>query len=135
MRSPWSFTWTWNSGGQSSIGYRVTRNDYGVRIILHYRWRDSESIAIPVHVQTTPTQFGGERSWFTCPLIVRDRACNRRVGKLHLPPGARYFGCRTCHDLSYRSAQEAHSTERVFAWLGLSAEQARNFDRIDRGKG
>jgi hypothetical protein len=28
------------------------------------------------------------------------------VGKLYLPPGARYFGCRRCHELTYRSCQE-----------------------------
>ena len=28
------------------------------------------------------------------------------MGKLYLPPGARYFGCRRCHELTYRSCQE-----------------------------
>ena len=32
--------------------------------------------------------------------------CNRRVAKLYLPPGGRYFGCRLCHGLTYKSAQE-----------------------------
>jgi hypothetical protein len=31
---------------------------------------------------------------------------NRERLKLYLPPAARYFGCRHCHDLTYRSAQE-----------------------------
>ena len=59
----------------------------GPTITLHYRWRDSEDVRIPVRLQTTPTQFGGERWWFTCPLIVNGVACNRRAGKLYLPPG------------------------------------------------
>ena len=46
------------------------------------------------------TEFGGERWWFTCPLKVNDVNCNRRVGKLYLPPGANYFGCRSCHELT-----------------------------------
>lgn len=25
--------------------------------------------------------------------------------KLYLPPGAQYFGCRSCYDLTYESAQ------------------------------
>ena len=100
-------------GNKSSIGYFVTWGD-APTITLHYRWRDSEDVRIPVHLQTTPTQFGGERWWFTCPLIVGGVACNRRAGKLHLPPGARYFGCRKCHDLTYRSCQEAHQEERLF---------------------
>jgi len=112
------FTWTWAGGNKSSIGYFVTWGDPPT-ITLHYRWRDSEDVRIPVHLQTTPTQFGGERWWFTCPLIVGGMACNRRAGKLHLPSGAKYFGCRKCHDLTYRSCQEAHQRERLFGRLGM----------------
>jgi len=111
-----AFTWTWAGGNKSSIGYFVTWGDPPT-ITLHYRWRDSEDVRIPVHLQTTPTQFGGERWWFTCPLIVGGVACNRRAGKLHLPPGAKYFGCRKCHDLTYVSGQTAHQRERLFATL------------------
>jgi len=117
-----AFTWTWAGGNKSSIGYFVTRggcdSPAGPTITLHYRWRDSEDVRISVHLQTTPTQFGGERWWFTCPLIVGGVACNRRAGKLHLPPGAKYFGCRKCHGLTYRSCQEAHQEERLFASIG-----------------
>ena len=101
-------------GAKYSIGWFVTWGDVPT-ITLHYRWRDSKDVRFPVRLQTTPTQFGGERWWFTCPLIVNGVACNRRAGKLYLPPGARYFGCRKCHDLTYRSCQEAHQTERLIA--------------------
>ncbi len=116
-----TFTWTWASGNKYSIGYFVTWGD-APTITLHYRWRDSEDVQIPVHLQSTPTQFGGERWWFTCPLIVSGAACNGRSGKLHLPPGAKYFGCRKCHDLTYRSCQEAHQEERLFASIGRMEE-------------
>jgi hypothetical protein len=35
--------------------------------------------------------------------------CRRMVTKLCLPPGHSSFGCRQCHDLSYRSVQEHDS--------------------------
>ncbi len=38
-------------------------------ITLHYRWRNMEDVLIAVHLQTTPTQFGGQRqkmSWPRC---------------------------------------------------------------------
>ena len=38
--------------------------------------------------------------------------------QLYLPPGGRYFGCRECHGLAYRSSQEAHQEERLFAAWG-----------------
>jgi len=33
--------------------------------------------------------------------------CGRRVAKLYLPRGARYFGCRHCYDLTYLSCQRS----------------------------
>lgn len=107
-------SWTWAGGNSSSIGFFVPRGD-SATVTFHYCWRGSENVQIPVRLQTTPMHFGGKRWWFTCPLIVNGVACNRRVGKLHLPPGARYFGCRKCHDLTYRSCQEAHQVERLFS--------------------
>ncbi len=104
-------TWTWASGVKSSVGCYVTCGN-GPTLTLHYRWCDREDLQIPVRLQSTPVHLGGERWWFTCPLVVNGVACNRRAGKLYLPPGAKYFGCRTCHDLTYRSSQEAHVEER-----------------------
>jgi hypothetical protein len=85
---------------------------------LHHQSPDTKELHIPVRLQVTRPTFGGKRWWFTCPLTVNGVACNRRVAKLHLPPGARYFGCRHCYDLSYRSCQEAHQLERRLAVAG-----------------
>lgn len=126
-----TFTWTWTSGNKSSVGYFVNSSGNRLTVTLHYCWRDSEDVRIQVRLQTTPTHFGGERWWFTCPLIVGGVACNRRVGKLHLPPGAKYFGCRTCHGLTYRSSQQAHQAERIWGRLGLCYD-ARTIRRLAR---
>jgi hypothetical protein len=128
-----TFTWTWTGGRQSSIGYHVTWNNGDPLITLRYRWRDAEDVETPVRLEMTPTQFGGQRWWFTCPLWVNGVACYRRAGKLYLSPGAKYFGCRLCHRLTYRSSQEAHQAERVFAHLGFSAEVARMFNERYQG--
>ena len=53
-----------------------------------------------VQLVTTPCNLGGRRWWFICP------RCGRRVGILHCPPGATYYGCRHCYDLSYESRNE-----------------------------
>lgn len=47
--------------------------------------------------------FGGKRYWFQCGLYTSNVFCGRRVGSLYLPPGASYFGCRHCHNISYDS--------------------------------
>ena len=59
-----------------------------------------------VCLTTTRPRFGGLRWWFVCPLTKAGRPCTRRVGKLYLPPGGHYFGCRHCHDLTYESVQQ-----------------------------
>jgi hypothetical protein len=106
-----TLSWTWGGGSKSCIGYSVVGDHDTATVTLHYRWRDTEDVSIAVRLTTTPTQFGGKRWWFICPLKVRGEVCNRRAGKLYLPPGAKYFGCRKCHDLTYRSCQEAHKPD------------------------
>jgi hypothetical protein len=120
-----TLTWTWNNGSTSSIGYSVTGGYDWRTITLHYRWRDKENVSIPIRLEATPTQFGGRRRWFVCPLSVGGIACNRRAGKVYLPPGAKYFGCRKCHDLTYRSCQQAHQIERLLDWRRFAAQAAR----------
>jgi hypothetical protein len=78
-------------------------------------------------VTSTVPRFGGLRWWFVCPLAVNGRDCGRRVGKLYLPDGARYFGCRRCHDLVYRSSQQARKPGallfRIAAQVGCSPQE------------
>ena len=124
------FTWTWTLGNTSSIGYRVSWEN-GPTITLQYVWRDGEEIELPIRLQTTSMKFGGERWWFSCPTFIRGKACDRRVAKIHLPHGSRYFGCRSCHDLTYRSSQEAHRSER-FGGGGCDAQIRRLLARLGR---
>ena len=59
--------------------------------------------------------------------LLRDGVpCRRRCGKLYLPPGARYFGCRICQDLSYESSHEAHPYDHPLgADFGMTLEEVR----------
>lgn len=47
------------------------------------------------------------------PPAPRGVRCGRRVRKLYLPPGGRYFGCRHCYRLTYTSCQESHQYDRL----------------------
>jgi hypothetical protein len=106
-----TLTWTWARCQKSAIGWLVTFGPVPI-LRLHYQFPDGEEVQIPVRLQSTPTPFNGKRWWFTCPLASNGISCNRRIGKLYLPPKARYFGCRECHELTYRSSQQAHYGER-----------------------
>lgn len=97
-----------------SIGFRLLAQGGDQPLLwLHYRFGEAENIELPIRLQTTRPHRGGCRWWFTCPLIVGGVACGRRVAKLYLR--GRYFGCRHCHGLTYRSCQQAHKLERSAA--------------------
>jgi len=110
-KSKGTFSWVWPTGGKSSVGYSITWGDDPI-VTFKYRCLGGEDVLTPIRLQITPTQFGGERWWFSCPLIKGGVTCDRRIDKIHLPPGARYFGCRKCHNLTYQSCQESHRAER-----------------------
>jgi len=112
-------------GGVFRISYTLRDLDEGA----------TEDIVIPIRLQTTRPHLGGVRWWFTCPLIVDGVACERRVAKLYLPPNDRHFGCRICHDLTYRSCQQAHQLERLLddgRFERRMARLHRQIARLDR---
>lgn len=94
--------WQWLRNGEkvAAIGVKVETGQ--LRLIYSYRRNcdEWESLDYPVRLQTTPCNYGGERYWFTCPAD----GCGRRVAVLFL--GGKYFACRYCYQLAYRSQRE-----------------------------
>ena len=91
---------------------------------------DGHPVDYHVDLTTTPMPDGiGCRFWFCCPILIDGQQCGRRVGKLYLPPGAKYFGCRHCHDLTYSSCQLSHNRglEEIAADLGISVRGVREY--------
>jgi hypothetical protein len=110
----------WSEGGNetASLGFHVLPEGGGLVLWLSYRVVGrQQDVEVRVPLETTRPHFGGVRWWFVCPLAVNGRACGRRAGKLYLPPGARYFGCRRCYGLTYTSCQESHKFDSVYRLL------------------
>jgi hypothetical protein len=96
----------WSLGGRvtSEITCTVDLTDEADPVLrLSYTYNGSP-VGYPVRLTTTAPHYGGARWWFLCPLIARGMECDRRVRKLYRV--GRYFGCRHCHDLTYKSRQE-----------------------------
>jgi hypothetical protein len=108
---------------RASIGYevRTDRDGTGWLRLRYTLTRTREEVNCRIALATTRPHLGGLRWWFICPLAVNGRVCRRRSGKLYL--GGRYFGCRVCHKLTYRSSQEAHQSERSDRMLFRLAAQ------------
>jgi hypothetical protein len=103
-----SFKWSRGGRPAGEVGFLVRQAGGLLALVLSYRVTPpGEDVEEFVPLVTTRMHRGGLRWWGRCPLLKRDRACGRRVGKLYLPPGNRYFGCRQCYDLTYRSCQES----------------------------
>jgi hypothetical protein len=105
-----SWQWQYADGRTNGINYEVRNLETAspsIRLSYTSTRPGGERESFNYHVELTTTQprFGGLRWWFICPLTVNGRPCSHRVGKLYLPPGSLYFGCRHCHDLTYTSSQ------------------------------
>ncbi|WP_020471188.1 hypothetical protein [Zavarzinella formosa] len=114
-------SWPSHEGEEISLRFLINRRCEFPTITLSGRLGNIENARQTFCLQATATPFGGQRWWFTCPLIIAGIPCGRRVGKLHLPPGERYFGCRHCHLLTYQSSQEAHQFDRLSVRLAMNS--------------
>ena len=137
-----SATLTWSNSVTrevtSRINYQVsTLNKQNPLIRLYYtRTNTKEDIDYKVRLTATKQNFGGRRWWFVCPLVVNNRACNRRVGKLYLPSGGKYFGCRHCYDLTYESCLESRQFDGLWKKLAKDLPEftPQEVKQIMRGK-
>ena len=88
-----------------------------------------------VRLETTTPHYGGFRWWFICPLVRRDGA-PRRVAKLYLPSGGKYFGSREGYGLTYTSCQESGKSRGLFRRLAaeLGTDEATIRAALNRGE-
>lgn len=134
-----SGAWGWFVGGRecASLSYVADLRDGEEspsvrRVQLRYtvgRGEGARELSYWIELATTRLPSGGLRYWFRCPLVQGDRVCGRRVGKLHLPPGGIYYGCRQCYGLTYESCRQSHRFDAMYTMLagslGWSAEDVR----------
>jgi hypothetical protein len=121
--------WPWSG---ASVGFEVRPVEGGqLLLILRYGVRNWSSlilgltsnetvVALAIRLETTPTPWGNMRWRGRCPLVRDGQPCNRRLLLLHRPDGARYFGCRVCHRLSYNSSQMSHRRGFIPEFVGLT---------------
>jgi len=95
-------TLSWSRGEEvtDSMGYRAMRVNGWPVIELNWTttsWNGEQTRNNQIlKPEWTLPNYGGRRWWWRCPLLRGNLPCNRRVAKLCIPPGGRYFGCRQC---------------------------------------
>jgi hypothetical protein len=121
----WSGTMTWaGQYGQLEAGlfYLVGRTEIeGLAVLVDAEHTTAfpASVRLPgdyvIRITTTRPRIGGVRYWFRRPVEHDGKPCGRRVKKLYLPPDKEIFGCRYCHDLTYRSCQTHDNRKAALA--------------------
>jgi len=133
-------TWSWLYPGQephASIQYTADLRDPAhAWCELRYAVRGAP-VSCFVSLTTTTPRYGGRRWWFLCPRPRKDGGPARRVAKLHLPPGGRYFGSRESYGLTYQSSQENGKDRGLMARLAadLGTDPASIRRALRRGTG
>ncbi len=94
---------TWSTG--STVSFDVSTRDTDGYVKMHYTWKwNKQEMDYTIHLTATRPYFGGLRWWWLCPW------CRKRARILYLNSRNGRFECRSCCDLTYRSAQEHDKT-------------------------
>jgi len=106
-----------------AIGYETQEN--GIQLTYNFR-RNNEGEWQPIKqlvlFDYPPCHYGGQRTWLLCS------GCNRRVTAIH--SAGKYFLCRHCYGLNYRSQNQSHidrqlhKAQELRVKLGGSASSA-----------
>lgn len=112
-RGGWSqrIDWiSWSCGKQDagSIKYKIGMTSNNPTLTLEFTHKTEEKVIQQITITSDPQPYGGRRYWMRCPF------CIRKCNKLVCPPGAKYFGCRKCYDLSYNSCNESHKFDTFY---------------------
>ncbi len=103
----WGWTYEGEDGPHATVLYEADLRDTdNAWLRLHYR-ANGEAVDYKVRLVTTKPNYGGHRWWFICPIVRRDGGPPRRVAKLYLPSGSKYFGSREAYALTYTSCQQS----------------------------
>lgn len=117
MLEPGFHSLSWTRGDGEPAGSITLKAEQDMITLIYSSKRygkDPEQVRQNISLTWTPAHFGGRRPWFFCG------NCGGRVAILY--GAGKYFACRKCYDLTYRSCQESDS--RFSRWINSPAALA-----------
>jgi hypothetical protein len=134
-----SGSWCWTHDGDdkpfATIGYEADLTDQDDASLRPHYQASGEPVDYKVKLVTSTPHYGGLRWWFICPLGRRDGGLPRRVAKLYLPSGAKYFGSREGYGLTYTSCQESGKSRGLYRLLASEmGTEKKTISRLLKGK-
>jgi len=134
---------TWQNGGivwksgldekENSVNYtlNLTERYFELNYRIKDAWSDEwEQVSHKYPLITTPCHYSGQRYWFECSLYKNGYYCGRRVAKLYLGGGCKYFACRHCLELSYDSCNQNHHGK--FALFGKLFDLDKKLEKLHK---
>ena len=121
-RGSGTLKWSRVSDGKetASCHYAFNTTSEPMRVFVSYTYAGSMEMTCNVMLEAIRPYFGGKRLYLICP------ECGRRRWYLYL---RRFVKCRKCHNLTYRSCNESHGSDRFYAsmakGLGCKMEDVR----------
>jgi hypothetical protein len=91
-----NITLSWSRG--DTIITNIETTVYDNYLLLIYTFKKTKNIEQKIYFTYTPCNYGGTRIWFQCP------SCNRRCALIYIQE--KYFACRICCGLTYRTCNE-----------------------------
>lgn len=116
---PGGICWT-----ESSISFNshINNNNTGRLNMDYWYWKGPEHIQYAISIVATHCHYGGTRQWFICPLKRDGVPCMRLVGRLYID--GKYFGCRQCYRLAYKSQYKARSGIQKLGYIVFDDDAA-----------
>lgn len=101
-------TWTRDGQKTASCSYFLDTRSETMSLNVYYTYNKTEKISDVIRLDAIPGYFGGKRLYLICP------GCGRRTWYLYF---RRFFKCRKCHNLTYQSCNESHTSDRFYAMM------------------
>jgi hypothetical protein len=93
---------SWSRG--DTVLFSIEATAYENYLLLRYTNKKTEDVEQKINFTYTPCNYGGKRIWFLCP------SCGRRCAIIYIHK--KYFACRVCCDLTYRTCNETPRDRR-----------------------
>ena len=116
VNSEGTLSWRKNGEPYATVGfYYAYDRDTEAEYLTFIYTANGEPVDLRIPLRRTPAHFGGERLWLTCPLCHR----YERLSKLYIHSRTKYFACRHCHKLAYRSTHRTnYGPARLMRFIG-----------------
>jgi hypothetical protein len=100
-----SIKWTNPGLSECALEYTYKDSTLGISYAVKTPQKASETVLEHIFIDRTTCNYGGTRTWFSCP------ACNARKAILYC--ASKRFLCRQCYGLNYSSQNEVYADRMI----------------------